>query len=768
MRDPVSPALARLVEAARTQGRTLLTEPEGLDVVRDLGIAVPHHAVLPAAGTAKALDAVDLDAFPGSRVVLKVVSASLVHKSDAGGVRFLEKDPRAVRRGLADMAAAFAGHPVRGFLLAAFVPHDPSLGGQLLLGMRHTEEFGPVVTFGPGGIHAEFLARNLRPRRGGAIFSPLLASPLLVEAALEQSAVTPAATGRLRGQPSFVTMEDLRDLVLRLLAFAAEAVPEPVLELEINPLVFSPDGPVALDAVVRIAGARESDAVEGPLRPLDKVAKLLQPASIAIQGVSQGSNPGRTILAGVLREGYPKERVTVIKPGVDRIDGCRCVPDVASLPERVDLLVVSVAAEQVPGILEEVVRGERAESVILVAGGLGERRGTEVHVERIRAAIRRARETPWRGPVVNGGNCLGVRSTAGRFDTLFIPEYKLRYPPGEPAPLAVVSQSGAFAVSRASRLGRVNPRTIVTLGNQIDLTVGDYLQVLKDDPAIRVFACYVEGFRRGDGARWLDACRAITSSGRVVVLYRAGRTPAGREATASHTASVAGDYAVTRALAEAAGAVVVETLEDYDDLVRLFVLLGTEPVPGRRLGALSNAGFEVVAMADNLGPFVPATFSDDTHAALERLLARRHLEGIVGVKNLLDLTPIVDDAAYEEAVRLVLADPGVDVGVVGCVPFTGALETVAAGEGHAEDLTKPGSIVSRLARLFRERRKPWVGVVDAGPLYDPMAEVLLAAGVPTFRHADRALRLLGRYVTRGPAAPPMGGSGLRVRVGAPP
>ncbi len=739
MREVLAERIADLLAEARAEGRKALSEFEGLRIVRALGIRTPRHV---AVDNEEDVAVVDLDAFEGPQIVLKIVSHTLLHKSDVGGVRFLDKDVEVIQQTIRALRRDLPPEDVEGFIIAEFVPHDPSLGGQLLVGMRWTPDFGPVVTLGPGGVHAEFLARNLRPERSVAILSPLLASPEHIDAALERTAITPAVTGRLRGQASIVTLEDLRALVQRLLDFAEETMPDDILEFEINPLVWTRDGPVALDALVKLG---EPGFTEPTPRPLAKVARLLRPRSIGIIGVSRGTNPGRIMLKNILRQGFERDDIVVVKPGVPSIEGCVCVPDVASMPGKVDLFVVCVDAQQVPGVIEDLTRHHKAESVILIAGGLGERRGTETHAERVIDAIERSRRERDEGPVLNGGNCLGVRSVPGKYDTLFIPEHKLQYPAGRCTPLAMVAQSGAFAVARASKLSSLNPRYLVTLGNQLDLTVGDYLTRLKDDPKVEVFACYVEGFKPGDGRRWLEAAADITASGRTVILYRAGRTPAGAAATASHTASVAGDYAVTRALAASAGAVVAESLEDFDDLVRLFCLLRQKEVAGWRLGALSNAGFEVVAMADNLGPFQLASFDPSTRDRLAELLAEKQLEEIVGVRNLLDLTPIVDDEAYEDSVRLVLGDPNVDVGVIGCVPLTGALQTTQAGAGHAEDFADDASIVRRLIRFHALSTKAWVGVVDAGPLYDPMVKLMQEEGVPVFRTADRALRLFGTY-----------------------
>jgi acyl-CoA synthetase (NDP forming) len=366
-------------------------------------------------------------------------------------------------------------------------------------------------------------------------------------------------------------------------------------------------------------------------------------------------------------------------------------------------------------------------------------------VARMGAALAQSRRSAWGGPVINGGNCLGIRSVPGRYDTTFIPEYKLPVPKGAPSRLAIISQSGAFAVSKASKLGTVNPRYSVTLGNQMDLTVGDYLTYLKDDAAIDVFAVYVEGFRPLDGLRFLQASRAITAQGRTVILYKAGRTPAGAQASASHTASIAGDYAVMRGLCTGAGVVVAESVDDFEDLVVLFSGLGRRRVSGWRLAAVSNAGFECVAIADSLGRFTLPPFGPESAGTLEAIFVRSRIDKVVDVHNPIDLTPMTGDDAYADTVRALLDDTEYDAVVVGIVPLTAALNTLPPGDGHREDLARPDGIVARLAALRRDGGKPWVVVVDAGAIYDPMARALEAVGIPTFRTADRALRLLNVY-----------------------
>ena len=136
----------------------------------------------------------------------------------------------------------------------------------------------------------------------------------------------------------------------------------------------------------------------------------------------------------------------------------------------------------------------------------------------------------------------------------------------------------------------------------MDATVGDFLEYLSADESIRVFAVYIEGFKPLDGEKVLRACARITSTCRTVIVYRAGRSAAGAAASASHTASIAGDYPVTRALFAQAGAIVAESLDEFDDALAAFTLLRGKERGGRRLGALSNAGFECAPRPTTSGP----------------------------------------------------------------------------------------------------------------------------------------------------------------------
>jgi acyl-CoA synthetase (NDP forming) len=723
-----------MMTRARSEGRRALLETEALRIAAGLGIATPAHTIV-----GGPTGPIDLGFVGGDRVVVKALAPGLAHKTESGAVVTVPARDDVVLTAIEEMSHRVPD--AEAFLLADHVDHDAGPGGEYLLGMRHTDAFGPIVTLGFGGTAIHLLA-ELSSDGVGAIMSPDLR-----DGAWRSVASSPAAgplLRGLRGAPPLVTEETLRDLLDAALDLAAAGIPDSFVEFEVNPLVFVGGTPVALDAVCRLLP--EPSPVERPDLPAGAIDALLRPRTIGIVGVSRGANPGRVILGNVLGAGFRADDLVVVKPGLEEIDGVRCVGSIEEMGS-VDALVVAVGADEAARVLRTVTAESAARSVILIPGGIGERYGTAEAAASLAADLATA---PDPRPIVNGPNCMGIRSVPGRYDTTFIPDHK-QAPTGRTGrhPVALVSASGAFVLAQHDRLPWLDPRYVITVGNQIDVTVGDHVDHLAGDPEVRVVACYVEGFRPGDGTRFLKAAERVRERGGRVLLYHAGRTTEGVDAAASHTAAIAGEARVTVALARAAGALVAETLDEFEDLLRLAVLLDGREIGGRRLAAVSNAGFEAVAIADNLGELQLARLGPTTTDRLTAILERGGVAGMVTARNPLDLTPSCGVDAYVDAAETILADPEVDVAVVGCLPFTPSLDTLEPGAAHREDVGTDSSLPSRLAESWRGSTTPWVAVVDAGSLYDAMARRLEDAGVPTFRRSDRAVRALSIWVNAG-------------------
>lgn len=745
--------IREITARARQEKRDALTELEGLSLLDAMGVPHAKNHFVKASGEVKAQKL-----FDGPRAVVKVISPEILHKTEMGGVAIVENSHSAIEAAIKDMEGRFTQYDVHGYTINEFLPFEQKLGHEIIIGYRFAKDFGPVISFGPGGIYTEFLAKQFRPGVANIFFSPLTATRKLVEDCLKENAVRNLLCGGIRGTKNAVEEKVLVDAIMAFIDAAPVLARAGVSEFEVNPMVVAKDQGrlVALDALVKLeeVAGDELEIQDGKIlnrfqaiRPTGKIAKILKPASAAIIGVSEkGMNNGRIILRNLIENGFDQKRLYVVKPGADEIDGIKCVPDVKGLPEKVDLFVLVIPAAQAPECIAELAELDKAESIIVIPGGLEEKSGTEALVARMQKALDESRKTASGGPLINGGNCLGIRSVSGKYNTLFIPEYKLPMPPGQVDPVAFISQSGAFAITRISKNPTVNPEYCITCGNQMDVTIGDYLDHLKNELSIKIFAVYVEGFKPLDGEKTLKACKEIVASGRSVIFYRAGRTAEGAAASASHTASIAGDYPVTKALMEQAGAVVAESLDEFDDLLIVFKALADKKLHGRRLGAISGAGFECVAFADNLGQLEIGEFSKSSHPKLEEVFEKARITEIVDIHNPLDLTPMGGDETFHDSLRIMLDDPGMDAAIVGMVPLTVKMNSLAKGEGHDEDYTRADSLANRLKDLARGGTKSWVAVVDSGELYDPFAKTLLENGVATFRTADRALAMLNAWI----------------------
>ena len=741
-------AVERTLERVYEDGRQQIFEPEVYTLVQLVGaITPPHHVFL---APEDLLSEDELARFPGERVVLKIVSPDIVHKTEAAGILFVPKDVETVRGEIDRLVERHRREAdVRGVLVVEHVERvQPGFGNELFVGIRATREFGPVIAAGLGGVDTEYLAAKMLPGLAVAKAQALTTSAEQFLELFKSTVAYEILSGHARGHRRIVSDGELlrcfRAFLLLAQRFCVDRGEEgpDVAELEVNPFAFRQQRLVPLDG----RGLLGTAARALPPRPAEKIERLLEPRSIAVLGVSsEAVNFGRIILRNVIACGFPSSSTFVVKPGTQAIDGVACVPSVAELPEEVDLLVIAASARQLPAIVKETIDSAKARAVIMIPGGVGETEGSGTIAAQVRAEIARARALPGGGPVFLGPNSLGALSRPGRYDTLFIPPSRLDKHGSEPARrVALVSQSGAFIASRMSNLETLNPAFALALGNQIDVTVADLVAALGRRDDVDAIGVYAEGFNDLDGQELLRHIAALRQVGKLVVFYKAGRTAPGRSAAAGHTAAVAGDYDVCQAAAAQAGALVADTFKEFEQLLELATALHGRQVRGVRIGAISNAGFETVGMADAIRgqryEIEIAELSPESTARLVAVLAEHGLERLVNARNPLDVTPMASEEVYEGALRVLLESDEVDAVVVGVVPLTAALKTVP------EELEVAGSLAERLPRVFAEADKPIVAVVDSGARYEPLRAALRRGGLPVFPSADQAVRSLGRYL----------------------
>ena len=776
-------AITNLFRTAAREGRTQLFEHEVYALLKNSGAETPPRTLLLHSAMRPADE--ELTAMPGDKVVLKIVSPTIIHKTEVGGVRVVEKSPEKIRsawrRMLSEVPDTYAAMierrpahapqayrgvsgealrqairgDIRGVLMVQFMPPDSgAFGNEMIVGIRNTREFGMVISAGLGGTDTELYAERFRKGQAVVAAATALTDGNAFFELFRQTISYKKLAGLTRGQRRIVTDEQLIECLASFIAMANfyspgnPQAPYVIEELEINPFAFTDFLMVPLDGMCRFSPPGQLPQS----RPHHKIGNLLHPKTIGIVGVSTARlNFGRIILNNILANGFAKEDLRIIRAGLDQFEGIRCVPDLAGLDVKLDLLVVAVGSESVPELVDQVIARDAAESVMLIPGGMGETHESGQRAADVMRKIRQAHSAPGGGPVFLGANCLGVISHPGRYDTLFIPEVKLpKQRGGHKRTAAFVSQSGAFMITRLSKRPELDPAYMISVGNQNDLTLGDMLHYLKNDPQIEVIGVYAEGFKDLDGLSFSLAVREAVVAGKDVIFYKAGRTPEGKTATSGHTASLAGDYMVCESCVRQAGGIVAQTFPQFEDLLMLAQRLHQKRISGNRLAALSGAGFESVGMADNIQSddysLQMARLSAQTVEAIQDVLEAKHLDRLVEVKNPLDINPGADDETHVLAVKHLCRDPDVDAVVVGLDPLSPAMRTLKACETRRYNFDDPGSIAMALPDLVAELDTPVVGVVDGGRLYDPLVDVLMAKGMAVFRSSDRAVRAMAMYI----------------------
>jgi len=625
---------------------------------------------------------------------------------------------------------------------------------ELRISLNNTREFGMVISAGLGGLDADLDEGNFRRDRASVYAAVELTTAGdflgLFKRTLAYQRL--AAIAKHDSQP--VPDEQLRNCFGQMLALGrgqAPGNPEGAFvlrSLELNPV--SPGPRLAVHAAHCEFGAPPAGRLP---RPIHKIDKLIHPASIGIIGVSSSNmNFGRIILRNLMGSGYSKERLCIIRPGETEIDGVKCVESLKTLDHKLDLLIVAVAASAVYELVDEIIETDSVESVMLIPGSLGETKASREPAAALAERINAAHAKPGGGPVFLGANCLGVVSHPGSYDSWFIPLERLPKPQKKSERNSVMlSQSGAFMITRISQNPWLDPRYMLALGNQTDLTHGDMLGYFAELPEIETIGIYIEGFKDLDGLDFARAVRKAVLKGKQVVVYKSGKTAPGMGGVMGHTASIAGGPILFESVVRQAGAIVAEDFNTFDDLFYIAGALHRKKIGGNRLGAISGAGFEAVGMADSIesDTFAMAmgTLGEDTVKRLEEVLLAKKLNALVEVRNPIDINPGADDEAHLQIVEAFLQDPAIDAVVVGLdptAPAVRALQQSALRPGF--DITDPKSTVHLMPPLVDRNEKPVIGIVDGGQLYDAMCAGLLDKGVCIFRNCARGTRALVRYV----------------------
>lgn len=461
------------------------------------------------------------------------------------------------------------------------------------------------------------------------------------------------------------------------------------------------------------------------------IRRMLDPRSIAVVGASERMGYGGRVLSNLKQGGYAG-RIYPVNPRYEEIQGLRAYPTAVAIPDPVDLAVIVVPPDRVAGVVEDCGR-KGIPAAAIVTAGFAEEGADGLALQREVVAVARRH-----GIRLSGPNSLGLVNLPSRVYAAATSAATWTRESREmiSGPISIVSQSGALAFSpllaRSQERG-VGLRHLVSVGNQCDLTLTDFVEYLvEEDAGTKVIGVFMEGLPPGDGARFLEVSRRAVEKGKPLLVLKAARSSASAAVARSHTAAVTGDGAVYEG-AFRQGAVV--RVSDLDDLWEVGSLLAAVPElpPDAGIGFVSPSGgmnsLFTDLCSDEDVPIRPLDAA--TTAGISDLLEGRGHPG-----NPTDASGQMTRPGFRRILKFLEDDRAVDLVAIG-------LTQLASGE---RSLVTADHIVQAHAESSAPYAVVWASAttLDGVPTVDVAGiKRVQAAGIPVFGQPAAAARALG-------------------------
>ena len=422
--------------------------------------------------------------------------------------------------------------------------------------------------------------------------------------------------------------------------------------------------------------------------------KLFEPKSMAVIGVSLSNDRHpANVVYNKNRLRYPL-KVFPVNPKGGMLQRREVFSGVSQVPEKIDLAVIAVRADLVPGVLSECIEAGVGGAVV-ISGGFAESGRKDLQNRMV--AVARDADFPLVGP-----NCLGLYSP-GKVDTFFLPSERIVQP--DAGNIAIVSQSGGILVDQMiSFAGEgVGLSVAISIGNKAVINEVDLVDYLADHTKTEVIAFYVEGFEKNGGREFVLAASRCPKP---VIVLKSGKSPEGRLAVSSHTASLAGDYKVFSEVLSQYG--VVEARSQFE-LVSFCEALSCYKNPIRgRVGIVTISGGHGAMAVDvcmTHGLSVP-TISEALQKEIREGLSPSS-QPIAALSNPIDLTGSAVDDDFVFATECLSRAPEIDCIILLILPYA---------PGTTSDLG------DRLSRVYLREGKPLVAYVPHVEKYRMLIE----------------------------------------------
>jgi len=707
-------------------------------LLQQVGINTPKHVFWDHHNLASLKSALLGSFTDNSPVVLKGMADNLWHKSENGALHFTSFQYEKIMDDSIQMQQRVSSQfDWIGSLLTEKVNFKTAQGApcEIFVSIQRDKCCGSIIHMGFGGVLAEDWAKQLK--------DPILLWPTSVyqpQEALQELKnhwLGKILLGQTRLDKPLLNEKALFEFLIQLWSLDEIMENNHIQLIEVNPFVVDQQGElVALDGVGLISENSHQESCSVPFED----QSFLHPKRIALAGVSdKKGNIGRMILENIAHSKLQHENILIIKPDRETYQGYHCLTSVEDLQAvPVDVLILALPAKITIEMIEQLCHQNTAyqikgtKVVYIVAGGIGDGADLLGYGDRLKKFIQQKRVNNQWCPAIVGPNGLGMLLSPLQLNTLFIPQKKLNVKFSENSHVALISQSGAFLITRLSRNSNLSLKYGFSIGNQMDMKMSDFIALMYRDKSVRVLGLYVEGFVEGDVCAISKLVKQFRQQDRHVIIYKGGRSLLGQTAAAGHTGAMTGDYLLQKRLLGKAGSVMVETFNQFNTVFKWMTAYPDLKELGK-LAIITNAGYETVGSVDSLGDndsHVLYTLNDENRKNLTKILESHQLNGLVSPCNPLDLTPMANEKAYYDCIEA-LFKFGAGVIIVGLVPLSEQLDTFQLSEAEQFAL--------RLKKLAQQTQSLIGIVIDAGVPYQQYKDVFEEQGFPVFDGMDMAI-----------------------------
>jgi acyl-CoA synthetase (NDP forming) len=456
----------------------------------------------------------------------------------------------------------------------------------------------------------------------------------------------------------------------------------------------------------------------------------LNPTAIAIVGASDDAarNGGRVVY-NVINCGF-RGRILPVNPRHESVFGLTCYPSIKDVPgPPPEVAFVSIRAADLTSALVDCASAG-VKCCVIPAVGFAEMGEAGARLqEEIRDLAQRT------GMRLIGPNCLGLVTSRCKLN--LTSGWTLNEAPAV-GNIGLISQSGSmlkYLYHRAADFGS-GITSGISIGNQVDLGVSDFIEEMVEDPSTTVICGYVEGLR--DAKRFLRAADACLKAGKPLLILKAGRTTIGASITRSHTASMATPSAVFEAMARNHGIILAD---DPDAMIATAIALDRGRYPQA----------EGVAILSGSGGGLASTLDRATEAGLSIPVLEETLRLEIGQH-----VALPSDLAAVDIGRRERSGPPVQVGEIARMmasdPNVGAVIFAVTVMPYMVERTVEAAIA------VRDAGKQFIPTLLPGSVADDVGVALRDAGFPSFAHIDEAIRFASTWasLTKRGGMPPTG------------